>query len=318
MKRKVLLAGEKKEFIDDKIKRDISQVVEIYECKTEKEIIDVMRKEIIHLAILCIDSDSAMSFQIYKRILMSKICDKSTMKIIPVFFVGEEKDCISVSSFSSISDAVFFNTPLLPELFYYHFCDIIDINKGIFLSPEQQEKMAGIDIIIKGRLGEKHNLPQPPKKKKNETNDGVMCLDKDILDELNELDIDEIEKELEQEAKKNILIVDDDLKVLKLMSAYLEEDYNVVIAKSGESALKYLRKNEPDLILLDYMMPGETGADVFNSIRMNTKCKTTPIIFLTGIADAEVVKEIVKLKPQGYILKPVNKETLREKIRPYI
>jgi len=142
----------------------------------------------------------------------------------------------------------------------------------------------------------------------------------DNSDSTDEEDKNEEESKEEKKIviKKDILVIDDDIKVLKLISSYLEDDYNVTIAKSGISALKYLKKNKPHLILLDYMMPGETGAEVFKDIRTYTSSKKTPIMFLTGVADSDIVKEILMMKPQGYILKPVTKEDLMKKIKPIL
>lgn len=320
MKINILLLGEKKEYFDENIRRTLSQLADIYECKyeSENEIIELMRREIFHLAIFCIDEDSSKNYELYKRILTCKICDKSTKKTMPVFFIGTEQDCISLSHFPSITNTIFFNYPYDHNLLLYYFLEAFDIDKDLFILTDEQKKLAKEKIFIKGKIGKKSYIPEPNKPQPDDVIDNVKCLDKDIIEEFSELDINKIEKEIVEEHKRNILIVDDDLKVLKLMSSYLEDDYNVVIAKSGTSALKYLRKNIPDLILLDYMMPEENGGEVFNNIRFNTSCKTTPIIFLTGVADAQIVREILSLKPQGYILKPVNKETLIKKISPYL
>ena len=69
------------------------------------------------------------------------------------------------------------------------------------------------------------------------------------------------------------------------------------------------------MVLLDYEMPGESGPEVFMNLRTRKTMVNTPIVFLTGVTDSERVKEVVSLKPQGYLLKPVDKEKLLSKVR---
>lgn len=114
--------------------------------------------------------------------------------------------------------------------------------------------------------------------------------------------------------KKNILVVDDDVKMLRLISAYLEEDYKVSVVNSGAAAIAYLGKKKPDLILLDYLMPICDGKQTLQMIREVKGMQDIPVIFLTGVSDRSVVEECLRLNPQGYILKPVAKEKILEKL----
>lgn len=123
--------------------------------------------------------------------------------------------------------------------------------------------------------------------------------------------------EKETSEKKHILVVDDDVRVLKLLKVHLE-DYKVAVAVNGRVALKFLENNTTDLILLDYEMPIENGEEIFKKLRSNEKTKNVPVIFLTGMAEREKIQEILMLKPQGYLLKPINKVKLLETIKQYI
>jgi len=80
-------------------------------------------------------------------------------------------------------------------------------------------------------------------------------------------------------------------------------------------AEKYLETKTADLILLDYEMPEESGAEVFRRLRLKLKAMKIPVIFLTGVADSEKIKEVLALKPQGYLLKPINMERLLASIK---
>lgn len=116
-------------------------------------------------------------------------------------------------------------------------------------------------------------------------------------------------------ARKHILVIDDDPLMLKLLKEYLHESYDVATAVSGKIAYKFLESKTTDMVLLDYEMPGESGPEVFMNLRTRKTMVNTPIVFLTGVTDSERVKEVVSLKPQGYLLKPVDKEKLLSKVR---
>lgn len=117
--------------------------------------------------------------------------------------------------------------------------------------------------------------------------------------------------------RKRILIIDDDVKILKLISMYLKDDYDVSIARNGQIAMKYLDNNTPDLILLDYIMPDEDGPTVLSYIRSHPMCFATPVFFLTGVSDKESVRKVLGLNVQGYLLKPVSKKELLERIEEF-
>lgn len=118
--------------------------------------------------------------------------------------------------------------------------------------------------------------------------------------------------------KKHVLIIDDDPLMLKLIKEYLGETYTVATAVSGKIAHKFLESRETNLILLDYEMPEENGVEVLRKIRENEKLANIPVIFLTGITDREKLLQALVLKPQGYLIKPVDKEKLIGTIEKYI
>ncbi|MBQ9607241.1 MAG: response regulator [Lachnospiraceae bacterium] len=103
--------------------------------------------------------------------------------------------------------------------------------------------------------------------------------------------------------KKHILVVDDDPVMLRTIKGWLEGTYQVTMVNSGMNAITYLAKNKPDLILLDYEMPVITGAKVLEMIRSEVATASLPVIFLTSKGDKESVMEVLKLKPEGYLLK---------------
>ena len=115
--------------------------------------------------------------------------------------------------------------------------------------------------------------------------------------------------------RKHILVIDDDLNMLKTLRYYLQDQYKVTVINSGKVAVDFLLKFTPDLILLDYMMPMFNGAAVLKIIKSREATKDIPVYFLTGQTDKTTVMECLSLKPAGYIIKPVAKDALLAKMQ---
>ncbi|MEG0806416.1 MAG: response regulator [Lachnospiraceae bacterium] len=125
-------------------------------------------------------------------------------------------------------------------------------------------------------------------------------------------------KNIEQEviqAQKSILIVDDDPRILFNLRNILKTTYQVNIVTSGTDAINFLRTHPVDGILLDYKMPMMDGAKTFQAIREMGAGAGVPIIFLTAVSDKKTVVECLKLRPQGYLVKPISREELEEKLK---
>lgn len=120
------------------------------------------------------------------------------------------------------------------------------------------------------------------------------------------------------ESKNNVLIIDDCAMMLNSVSNMLSKDYNVFCAISAKKAKEIIYQKKPDLILLDYEMPGCNGKEAFEMIRQYPGMEQTPIVFLTGVANREHVKELLMLRPAGYILKPPEPEKLLQVLQENI
>lgn len=110
-----------------------------------------------------------------------------------------------------------------------------------------------------------------------------------------------------------ILIVDDDLNICELLRLYIaKEGYNVVTANDGEQAVEAFNQEQPDLVLLDVMMPKMDGWQVCREIRKTSDC---PIIMLT--AKSEVFDKILGLElgADDYIIKPFEAKEVIARIR---
>lgn len=113
-----------------------------------------------------------------------------------------------------------------------------------------------------------------------------------------------------------ILLVDDVDLFLELERSYLEGcDYDLVTASSGEETLQRLDKIAPDVLLLDYYMPGINGDEVCRLIRKNPLWQKLPILMVTAAGKPEEVQSCLDAGCDDYITKPVNKQELRDKVK---
>jgi DNA-binding response OmpR family regulator len=113
-----------------------------------------------------------------------------------------------------------------------------------------------------------------------------------------------------------ILVVDDDHSIVKVLTAYLEQSgCQVFPAYDGEMALHVLRRERPDLVILDLMMPKRDGWDVTRLVRADPSLAATPIILLT--ARVEDTDKIVGLElgADDYITKPFNPREVAARVK---
>jgi two-component system alkaline phosphatase synthesis response regulator PhoP len=116
--------------------------------------------------------------------------------------------------------------------------------------------------------------------------------------------------------KQRILVVDDDKEVVRLMRAYLEQaGYEVSVAYDGETAVHNLRREKPDLLLLDLMLPDRDGWDITRLVRSDPDLAHIPIIMLT--ARVEDTDKIVGLEigADDYVTKPYNPREVVARVR---
>lgn len=114
--------------------------------------------------------------------------------------------------------------------------------------------------------------------------------------------------------KKRILAVDDNSISLATIEQELEGEFEVIPVNSGIRALQYLKKEQPDLILLDIQMALKDGIETLAEIRQMKDCQDIPVIMLTSNADKRMVLESSRLKIYDYVLKPFKKQDLCKRI----
>ncbi len=119
--------------------------------------------------------------------------------------------------------------------------------------------------------------------------------------------------------QKKILVVDDEPDLVETVQFYLEtEGYQVLVSNNGEDALNQARKEKPDLIVLDLMLPKLDGYKVCRLLKFDERYKHIPILMLTARAQE---KDRILGKETGadeYMTKPFDMEKLSEKVKFYL
>ena len=110
--------------------------------------------------------------------------------------------------------------------------------------------------------------------------------------------------------KKTVLVVDDEADVRNfLQAALLEADFEVITAEDGDAALQKIKKQKPDLISLDLVMPHKSGAKLYHELQKNKEWAKIPVIIVTGHARDDLgksdLKNLIMSGPGVYLEKPV-------------
>ena len=115
---------------------------------------------------------------------------------------------------------------------------------------------------------------------------------------------------------QRILVVDDDKEIVRLVKSYLEQaGYQVLTAYDGESALHVMRRDKPDLTVLDLMMPERDGWDVTRVVRGDQSLTDMPIIMLTArVEDTDKILGL-ELGADDYVTKPFNPREIVARVR---
>jgi DNA-binding response OmpR family regulator len=118
--------------------------------------------------------------------------------------------------------------------------------------------------------------------------------------------------------KERILIVDDNPDMLSFVSTCMKEDYEVLTATDGASALDLLQRDQVDLIISDVMMPGIDGFELCRRVKSDIRLSHIPIILLTARTTDVSRIEGLQLGADDYLTKPFNIEVLRLRVKKFI
>jgi len=121
---------------------------------------------------------------------------------------------------------------------------------------------------------------------------------------------------------KRVLNVEDDPDIRTFVSTVLEENgYTPIMAKDGEEGIKKVREEKPDLIILDILMPKQSGIKMYHDLKTDDSLKDIPVVMLSGVSRRTFLRSQAALtefgdetvpEPQAYLEKPVEPEDLAE------
>lgn len=113
-----------------------------------------------------------------------------------------------------------------------------------------------------------------------------------------------------------ILVVDDDKQIVRLIQSYLEKSgFTVLTAFDGDNALRVIRRERPDLIVLDLMLPGKDGWEITRVLRADANLAATPILMLTArVEDTDKILGL-ELGADDYLTKPFNPREVVARVR---
>jgi len=116
----------------------------------------------------------------------------------------------------------------------------------------------------------------------------------------------------------SVLIVDDESMNMFALTHMLKPEYTVYAAKNGQSAIRIAKKQMPDVILLDILMPEMDGYEVLSLLKSDEETRKIPVIFVTGLINPDDEKKGLEMGAADYISKPFNADIVKEKVRNQI
>lgn len=116
--------------------------------------------------------------------------------------------------------------------------------------------------------------------------------------------------------RPSVLVADDDPHIVELVAFRLERaGYDVIPATDGQEALSLLTEHQPDLAVLDVMMPRLNGYDITRELRQSERTRDIPVILLTGCAQEADVQLGFEAGADDYLRKPFSPEELRARVQ---
>ena len=113
-----------------------------------------------------------------------------------------------------------------------------------------------------------------------------------------------------------ILIADDNFQNCELLDAFLaEENYEIAMAHDGRETLKKVEEFQPDLILLDIMMPKLSGYEVCKQLRSEAATRDIPVLMVTALAEMGDIERAVQAGADDFLTKPVNRLELTTRVK---
>lgn len=118
--------------------------------------------------------------------------------------------------------------------------------------------------------------------------------------------------------KTKVLIVDDEITTIEILKKVLGDEHQLIIAKKGDEAMILARETQPDLILLDVLMPGFDGYEVCKRLKESTRTRDIPVIFLTSLETTADEERGFKVGGVDFITKPIRPFVLQSRVRTHV
>lgn len=245
-----------------------------------------------------------------KILFIAKLCcaerdlNESISKYYNVTTCSPDIEIIASVLTNSSFDAILIYLPEEEVLKFVYYKDVIDyaqqskipiimVGSGEELKRISKESLDQIDEILYKPISTEEIL--------------------NVLKNYIEVETAEVAIEANQKSwdtRKRLLLIDDTAVMLRSLKAILSDEYQVCMANSALNALKCIGREKPDAILLDYEMPVYDGKQTLKMLRQKEETKDIPVFFMTAVADREKIKEVIALKPEGYLLKPPDKKLI--------
>lgn len=119
---------------------------------------------------------------------------------------------------------------------------------------------------------------------------------------------------------KKILIAEDDVFIMEMYSMKLvSEGYEVISASDGKEAINKIKREKPDLIMLDILMPKMDGKEMLKKIKSEKDLSSIPVVVLTNVGEQDSVKDILDLGAKDYLIKSnFTPDEVVEKVKEYV
>ena len=118
--------------------------------------------------------------------------------------------------------------------------------------------------------------------------------------------------------RPKLLLVDDEPTNLQILRQILHDHYRLLFARDGEKALQLAADEQPNLILLDVMMPGLSGYETCRQLKANTRTASIPVIFVTALTDASDEEQGFAEGAVDYITKPISPPIVKARVRTHL
>jgi DNA-binding response OmpR family regulator len=310
MRTKLLLLGSNAAFIDDFFHQMDDAFEVLCTSRRYDDILGHLKYFQPQALVYCLAQESRDDI-----VLMVSLKRKLTAANIPLVIIGDAADCTEFTKIAPNMADDILTKPLTAAT--------IESKLSKFLRDWYAPKEDEGEQTQEEAEAPKEKQPSKKKAEPKEDPEQEYQMDSRVTDILAGLGIDEsigdkmfaTTGEVLDSGRKHILIIDDDIRMLRMLKSHLEEDYEVATAISGDVGLRFLERRSTDLILLDYEMPGQNGPEVLEKLHANEETKDIPVLFLTGAAERDKIRKALSLKPQGYLLKPIDQKTLLGKVR---